>query len=35
MEQKIKIAGVQMDPKIMEKEVNLETCIELLFLNVP
>lgn len=30
MEQKIKIAGVQMDPKIMEKEVNLERCIELI-----
>ena len=28
MEQKIKIAGVQMDPKIMQKEKNLETCIE-------
>jgi len=30
MEQKIKIAGVQMDPKIMEKEDNLERCIELI-----
>jgi predicted amidohydrolase len=30
MEQKIKIAGVQMEPKIMEKEANLESCIELI-----
>lgn len=30
MGQKIKIAGVQMDPKIMEKEENLEKCIELI-----
>lgn len=30
MEEKIKIAGVQMEPKIMEKEENLERCIELI-----
>ena len=30
MEKKIGIAGVQMDPKIMKKEENLERCIELI-----
>ena len=30
MEEKIKISGIQMEPKIMEKEENLARCIELI-----
>ena len=30
MVEKVKIAGVQMEPKIMEKEQNLARCIELI-----
>ena len=30
MEQKVKIAGVQMEPKILEKEHNLSRCLEMI-----
>ena len=30
MKEKLKIAGVQMEPKILEKDRNLTTCLELI-----